>query len=289
MSEGGRNNGQASDPLKAVHAKSTFIFATGIECSYPIINGPNGQPHRVDQMEKTFHYKHWKEDFSLVRQLGLKHLRYGPPYYRTHAGPEQYDWEWTDEVFAEIHRLGIVPIADLCDFGLADWAGDFQNPEWPELFAKFARAFAERLPWVQFYTPVNEIFVCAKLSTLTGAWNERRTDDERAFVTAVKHMCRANLLAIKEILEVRPDAIFIQSESAEYTHAGASDPGCVERANFENQRRFIPFDLLYCYHPNTDVGIYLFDNGITREEYKWFMGHSLGDHIVMGNDFYERN
>ena len=27
----------------------------------------------------------------------------------------------------------------------------------------------------------------------------------------------------------------------------------------------------------------------TREEFDWFMSHGLGDRIVMGNDFYERN
>jgi beta-glucosidase/6-phospho-beta-glucosidase/beta-galactosidase len=142
---------------------------------------------------------------------------------------------------------------------------------------------------VQFYTPVNEIFVCAKFSTLDGIWNERRTGDERAFVTAVKHLCRANLLAVQAILRVRPDAVFIQSESAEYTHAGASDPAARARAAFENQRRFIPFDLLYSVRPSTDVGMYLFDNGLTRDEFHWFMHHGLGDAIIMGNDFYERN
>ena len=113
-------------------------------------------------------------------------------------GPDQYDWEFTDLVFAEMRRLGIVPIVDLCHFGVPDWAGDFQNPDWPQLFARFARAFAERFPWVRFYTPVNEIYVCAKLSTLAGFWNERRRGDHRAFVTALKHLCRANLLAIDE-------------------------------------------------------------------------------------------
>src|SRR5437763_776416 len=87
-----------------------------------------------------------------------------------------------------------------------------------DIDGRYAGAFAARFPWVRFYTPVNEIYVCAKLSTLEGLWNEAKKGDDRAFVTALKHLCRANLLAIREISQVRPDAIFIQSESAEYFH-----------------------------------------------------------------------
>jgi beta-glucosidase/6-phospho-beta-glucosidase/beta-galactosidase len=266
-----------------------FVFATGIECSYPTIAGPHGRSVRVDELEKTFHYRHWQQDLALMRELGLRYLRYGPPYYRLHAGPDRYDWEFTDQVFAEMQRLGIVPIVDLCHFGVPDWVGDFQNPDWPALFGRFAGAFARRFPWVQFYTPVNEIYVCAKLSTLAGFWNERRKEDERAFITALKHLCRANLLAIQEILRVQPDAVFIQSESAEYFHAGGSDPATLRKAKWENDRRFLAFDLLYSVPPSTELGLYLFDHGLTREELDWFMNHGLGDRIVMGNDFYERN
>lgn len=265
-----------------------FMFATGVECSYPTIEGPNGRKVRVDEMERTFHYKYWREDLALVRDLGIGYLRYGPPYYRVHLGPDQFDWEFTDLVFQEVRRLGITPIVDLCHFGLPDWIGDFQNPDWPELFAHYASAFARRYPWVRLYTPVNEIYVCAKLSTLGGRWNERARTDH-AFVTALKHLCKANQLAIRAILEVRPESIFIQSESAEYFHVGARDAATVRRARVENDRRFLSSDLLFGVSPCTDMGLYLFDNGLTREEYEWFMGQNLGDFIILGIDFYERN
>jgi hypothetical protein len=48
-----------------------------------------------------------------------------------------YDWDFTDETFTELRRLGIHPIADLCHLSMPDWAGDFQNPEWPELFGEY--------------------------------------------------------------------------------------------------------------------------------------------------------
>lgn len=58
----------------------SFLFATGIEGSYPVVAGPTGAGLRVDEMEKTGHYRHWKRDLSLVSELGIDALRYGPPY-----------------------------------------------------------------------------------------------------------------------------------------------------------------------------------------------------------------
>src|SRR5690348_16964466 len=55
-----------------------FVFATGIENSYPTIDGGR----RVDQMEASHHYDRWKEDFALVAELGVYFLRYGPPLHR---------------------------------------------------------------------------------------------------------------------------------------------------------------------------------------------------------------
>ena len=265
-----------------------FMFATGIECSYPTIKGRDGKPRRIDELAKCFHYQRWRDDLRLVKALGIRWLRYGPPYFSMHTGPGKYDWSFSDEVFAEMRRLKIELIADLCHFGVPDWIGDFQNPNWPQHFAEFAGDFAKRYPWIKLYTPINEIFVCAKLSALHGLWNEQlRT--ERGFVTALKNMCRANLLAIEAIRREQEDAAFIQSESAEYFHEGCQDPDMVKLADFENQRRFLSFDLIYSHPVRDDIRNYLRDNGLTDQEYDWFMSHDLSDRIIMGNDFYRRN
>src|SRR5579862_627830 len=142
-------------------------------------------------MEKCGHYRRWMEDLHLVRDLGVVYLRYGPPYYRCHTGPGGYDWSFPDEVFHAMRELGIRPIADLCHFGVPDWIGNFQNSDWPALFAEYALAFATRYPWIRYYTPVNEIFIAATFSGKYGLWNERLTT-ERGFVTAVHNLCKAN-------------------------------------------------------------------------------------------------
>jgi beta-glucosidase len=139
----------------------TFMFATGIENSYPTIEGGKV---RVDEMESCRHYQRWKDDFDLVEDLGIRFLRYGPPLHRVWLGDGKYDWEFCDQVYADLKRRNILPITDLCHFGLPDWLGNFQNPDFPELFARYARDFATRYRWVQLYTPVNEMYSrCARM------------------------------------------------------------------------------------------------------------------------------
>src|ERR1700761_6932743 len=112
-----------------------FMFATGIENSYPTIQLSDGTTRRVDEMQKTGHYEQWETDFQLVKEMGIDYLRYGAPYYRTHLGPGRYDWAFADQTFGRLRELEITPIVDLCHFGVPDWMGDFQNPEFPQLFA----------------------------------------------------------------------------------------------------------------------------------------------------------
>ena len=260
-----------------------FIFATGIESSIPTIAGGS---IRRDQMAECGHYDHWRLDFALAAQIGIRFLRYGPPLHTTFTGPGRYDWEFADATFGELRRLDMVPIADLCHFGLPDWIGNFQNPDFPELFAQYAEDFARRFPWVQLYTPVNEMYVCAKFSALFGWWNEQLATD-RGFVTALKHLVKANVLAMARILRVRPDALFIQSESSEVFHAW--EPDAMAAADLMNARRFLSLDLNYGRQVEAAMFRYLMDNGLQREEYDFFMRNSFKQHCILGTDYYLTN
>lgn len=263
-----------------------FMFATGIENSYPTIRLPNGSTKRVDEMAKTGHYAHWETDLGLLFELGIEFLRYGPPYYSTHAAPGQFDWAFADATFNKLKILGITPIVDLCHFGVPDWLGNFQNPEFPFFFAEYARAFAVRFPELQLYTPINEIFIAAMFSGQYGWWNECLQSDH-AFVTALKHLCKANVLAMHAILQVQPNATFIQSESSEYFHA--NDPAAAPLARFLNQKRFLSLDLTYGYPLNVTMYEFLLQNGMTKNEYNWFIENQVKARCVMGNDYYVTN
>jgi beta-glucosidase len=262
-----------------------FVFATGIENSSPTIDG--GRTRR-DQMAACGHYERWREDFSLAASLGVDVLRYGVPLYRTWLGPDRYDWTFTDAAFGELRRLGLAPIADLCHFSVPDWLGNFQNPDFPGLFRVYAGAFARRYPWIRLYTPVNEMYVCARNSAMWGLWNEE-LKSHPAYLTALTHLVKANLLGMREILRHRTDALFIQSESSEYFHAAV--PEAIPIAERRNAHRFLSLDLNYGRPLTPETRAYVLENGMTDADCRFFEEHGglARGHCILGSDYYCSN
>lgn len=236
-----------------------FLFATAIDNSYPTL--PTGT--RIDRMDRCGHYARWELDFELVRGLNVQALRYGPAYYRSHVGPDRFDWEPADEPMERLREMGIEVIADLCHFGVPSWLGGFQDPAFPVLFAGYARAFARRYPWVRYYTPVHEIFVCAAASALHGWWNECETGDP-TFVRALRNLCMAHELAVEAILAERPDAIIVQTESVAHYHAA----GRAARATADrwNALKHLPLDLTLGREPAPGMAGYLNAHGVTSND-----------------------
>jgi hypothetical protein len=98
---------------------------------------------------------------------------------------------------------------------------------------------------------------------------------------------KANVLAMEAILQVRPDAIFVQSESSEYFHA--ENPAAIGPAELMNSKRFLSLDLNYGRRVDSEMYEYLVDNGMSRADYHFFMGRSLKQHCIMGSDYYVTN
>jgi beta-glucosidase/6-phospho-beta-glucosidase/beta-galactosidase len=130
------------------------------------------------------------------------------------------------------------------------------------------------------------MFICATFSARYGWWNEQCSDD-RSFVKALNNIVKANILAMRTILEVRPDAIFVQSESSEYFHPFSLD--AMDHARRLNGQRLLSLDLNYGMRVDSDMYEFLLDNGMTREQYHFFLDNHLREHCIMGNDYYVTN
>ena len=266
-------------------APGSFIFATGIECSYPTVE--QGKWRR-DEMEATRHYSRWAEDFELAREVGISHIRYGPPLHLIFNGPGSYDWSWCDEPMRELQEIGPEPIVDLCHFGVPAWLDNFQNDEIVPALGDYACEFARRYPRVRFYTPINEMFVCARVSALQGLWNEQRTDDA-AFVRAVLNLANASVAMTNSILREGSDAIFVNSESSEFAQSCCPEPEIQKIATFENERRFLPLDLIYAHDVSPMMRDHLRRHGVSDEQYRRFMAREVPRRTVLGLDYYEWN
>jgi beta-glucosidase/6-phospho-beta-glucosidase/beta-galactosidase len=260
-------------------SSAPFLFATGIENSYPTIAGGV----RIDQMDKCGHYARWEEDFALVRESGLNALRYGPPYYRVHTAPDHYDWEICDPQMNRLRELGITIIADLCHFGVPSWLGGFQDQAFPVLFAEYARAFARRYSWVQHFTPVNEIFVCANFSALKGWWNECEQSDA-TFVRAIRNLCMAHELAVEAILSERPDAVIVQAESIEQFHAAGR--GAQAETDRMNALKQLSLDLTMGHELAPGMARYLNEHGVTSNDLSFFRERRAVGQRWLGVDYF---
>ena len=258
-----------------------FLFATGIENSYPLL--ADGTRH--DQLDQCGHYDRWREDFGLAQSLGVDAIRYGPAWYRTNPAPGRYDWSSVDDQMAWLREIGLVPIADLCHFGVPDWIDGFRDPALPTHLAEYARAFAIRYPWVRYFTPVNEVFVAANFSSMVGWWNERATGTE-SFVRTLGNVSVAHERAVEAILAECPSAIIVQAESFERFVPADSSPGAIAQAQFWNDARFTALDLTLGHAPSPAMGELLVRSGMTTADLAFLRAKRAHGQRWIGVDYY---
>ena len=265
--------------------KPSFVVATGIECSAPVIAGGL----RRDELRLTGHWDRIEEDLDLVVAMGITHLRYGIPFHVVAADPNELDWGWTDRAMAAIRGRPIEPIVDLVHFGVPDDLTGFGDPRLPGRFAGYATAFADRYPWVRWYTPVNEPLITALVSAKRGWWNERATDD-RSFVRGLDNVATCAVEGMRIIRDRRPDALFLQSEACE-AFAPLDPANATHRAHAAhlNRLRFVAFDLTYGRPLEPPMAEWLGANGLGAERLAWFETNGSDVGSIVGLDYYPGN
>ena len=235
----------------------------GVECT---VNRVGDQ--YFDQIERNGHASRI-DDLDLFAELGVRALRYPVLWERTAPNGEMSaDWSWADERLERLRELGIRPIVGLVHHGSGPRHTSLIDPAFPEKLAEFARAVAERYPWVDSYTPVNEPLTTARFSGMYGHWYPHGRDG-LTFARALLTQCRATVLSMRTIREVNPAAQLVQTEDLGKTH---STPLLAYQAEFENERRWLSFDLL-CGRLNRSSLIWnhLCDLGVDEAELNWFL------------------
>ncbi|HXQ70656.1 MAG TPA: hypothetical protein VN844_09225, partial [Pyrinomonadaceae bacterium] len=193
-----------------------------------------------DQLERSGHALRIS-DLDRLASLGIECVRYPVLWERTAPRSlAECDWRWADERLNGLRGLGIKPIIGLLHHGSGPPYTNLLDPEFPEKLARFAGAVAQRFPWVEDYTPVNEPLTTARFSCLYGHWYPHKRDP-LLFSKALLAQCRATVLAMREIRKLNPYARLIQTEDLGRTY---STRPLAYQAEFENERRWLTFDLL---------------------------------------------
>lgn len=156
------------------------------------------------------------------------------------------------------------------------------DPDWPVKLADYAASVAQRYPWVDAYTPVNEPLTTARFSALYGHWYPHARSD-RAFCRALLNQLKGTMLAMQAIREVNPAAVLVQTEDLGMTHA---TPGLQYQARFENERRWITYDLLQGALDRCKTMVRFFwRNGVTNAAIEWFADHPCPN-MIAGLNYY---
>lgn len=223
-------------------APEQFLWATGIEDTFVPQARTGLRP--LDEYELMGHYDHWREDLALARDLGVRGLRWGIPWYRVEPRPGVFDWSWTDQVIPYmVEELGLTPLLDLMHYGTPLWLErSFADPDYPRHVAAYARAVAERYGGlISWYTPLNEPLVNAEFAGLKGLWPPYLRGD-RGLLTVMLNLARGIVATVEAIREVQPAAQMIHVEATGLSRAADDDLRAL--ALDEAMRRFLATDLI---------------------------------------------
>ncbi len=270
--------------MKLGTAPEEFIWATGIEDTFVPQSRPGHRP--LDEYELIGHYEHWREDLALARDLGVRALRWGVPWYRVEPQEGHFEWGWTDEVLPYlVQELGITPIIDLMHYGCPFWLKDeFANERYPDAVAAYAAAFARRYRGlVRWYTPLNEPLVNALLCGKRGVWPPYLRSD-RGYTLLALQLARGISRTVDALREVDPDAVIVHVEATGLTRSAT--PELEPLATEEQWRNWLGLDLITgkvdSSHP---LYPWLIRHGASYHHLKELIDHPPG-WDVLGLNFY---
>jgi dTDP-4-dehydrorhamnose reductase len=248
----------------------------GVECTLNRV----GDAY-FDQLHLSGHARR-ASDLERFAALGIRTLRYPVLWERVSPDGVTEDWSWSDERLRWLEALSITPIVGLVHHGSGPTGTSLVDPAFPERCATHARNVAERYPALSLHTPINEPLTTARFSGLYGHWYPHAKSD-RVFVRCLLNECRAVVLSMRAIRQVNPGARLIQTEDVGYTRSTAA---LRYQADFENERRFLSFDLLAGRVGRTHpLHGYLRRSGATESELAWF-GENACPPDVLGINYY---
>lgn len=253
-------------------------FWGGIECTVNRVGD-----RYYDQIQRSGHTDR-PGDLERFAGLGIHTIRYPILWERTAPqGLASADWSWPDQRLRQLQRLSIDPIVGLVHHGSGPRNTNLLDPSFPLLLAEYAEAVARRYPWIRQYTPVNEPLTTARFSGLYGHWYPHGRDP-RSFARALLHQCRGVVLAMDRIREVNPDARLVQTEDLGKVF---STRLLAYQAKFENERRWLTFDLL-CGRVGPDHSMWDYlrrEAAVTDEELRFFADNPCPPD-VLGINYY---
>lgn len=247
----------------------------GVECT--VVRVKN---NIHDQLAMTAHEERL-EDLNLFSDLNIKTIRY-PLLWEKYALDEKSFFRIHDARLNKLQELNIQPIVGLMHHGSGPFFTNLYDLDFPEYLAEYAYKIARRYPWITMYTPVNEPLTTARFSGLYGVWYPHKSDDY-SFLRILINELKGVVLAMNAVKSIQSEAKLIQTEDICKIH---STTLLKYQADFENQRRWLTYDMLLgkvdSKHPLWD---YIINSGIKKEALEFFINNNIQPSIC-GFNFY---
>jgi hypothetical protein len=132
------------------------FWQAGFECSTHRLRSGK----RLDLVASTHHDVFAAQDFTRLRNIGIRTAREGLRWHLVEAQPGRYDFSSALSILHAAQQEGIQLVWDVLHFGWPDWLDIFSSA-WVESFAGLASAFGRvlrtEMSEPSFVAPVNEI------------------------------------------------------------------------------------------------------------------------------------
>lgn len=257
----------------------------GVECTVARIDNSFH-----DQLAKSGHESRLT-DFDLFSDLGIKKIRYPLLWEKYETGSEEF-FRLHDQRLNRLGEIGMIPIVGLLHHGSGPSFTNLADPDFPFQLAEYAGKIACKYPWINQYTPVNEPLTTARFSGLYGLWYPHKRDDP-SFTRILLNELKGIVLAMKAIRSINPRAELVQTEDLCKVQ---STPLLKYQADFENQRRWLTYDILTGRVDSTHpLWNYFIRSGIKPQELEFFIRNQTipsvcgFNYYVVGERFLDEN
>ncbi len=256
-------------------------------CSLELWGGIECTINRIEDFyhDQLYYSKHYfrDNDIEKIANLGITTIRY-PLLWEYHKPQieQPINWNWAEGQLNAIRSKGITPIVGLVHHGSGPIYTNLLSDNFITGLVEYASEVAQKFPWINYYTPVNEPLTTARFSGLYGFWYPHHQNDI-SFAKILLNQLKAVVLCMQAIRKVNPLAKLVQTEDLGKTY---STPYLTFQANFENERRWLSFDIL-CgrLNPGHIMWKYFLRLGISEELLHFFLANPCPPEIVGLNHY----
>jgi beta-glucosidase/6-phospho-beta-glucosidase/beta-galactosidase len=213
----------------------------GFECAAP----RQEDKRRIDSLALTRHDELCREDYRLLKELGIWTVREGFVWAEIDKGNGVYDFSRFEKMLAIGRDEGIEQIWDLNHFDYPDHLDPFTD-EFIGAFARYARRCAELIKKYEhgpiYIVPINEISFFSFMAASVALWAPYARSAGYRFK---QQLVRASIAAMDAMWEVDPNIRFIQVDPI-FRRIPARPPTIVTQAMADafNETKFQTFDML---------------------------------------------